>query len=297
MEWLLLGFANLVCAFVCLCIQSARKKTAYGVVVSLVILFCPVVSIILLLLSALIHRTFFRKLSEKLNPKDLSFKKERVELVVAANIRQDIQMVPIEEALIVSDKFSKREAILNVLKQDYSDSLDTIKNAVGNWDSEIAHYAATTISDVIERFKTGEIQLREQFEKEPCPENVSLYVKFVADFLEYQLLSDFEFRKYVLDFSDFFKDLRDVYYECFSVRECNRMLSLLINCKEYKAAKEWIEYLFFHCEPELDTYKNGLNYYYVQADYENFMKLLKEMKDSSLILDSEAIEWIRFCIV
>ncbi len=297
MEWLLIGFANLICAFVCLCIQVARKKNQYGVVISLVILFCPIISVLVILISALIHKVFFRKLSEKLNPQDLSFKKDRVELVVGANVRQDVQMVPIEEALIVSDKFSKREAILNVLKQDYSDSLETIKDAVGNWDSEIAHYAATTISDVIERFKTGEIQLRKEFEEEPIPENASAYVKFVADFLEKELLSDFEHWKYVMDFSDFFINLRDIYYECFSVRDCNRMLSLLISCKEYKVANEWMDYLFFHCEPDVDTYKNGLNYYYEQADYENFMKLLQEMRDSSLVLDAEAIEWIRFCLV
>jgi len=244
MEWLILGFANLILAFLNLCIQIARGKTRYGIVVSLIILCCPIVSVIVLLIAWVVQMTAFRDGSDKLNMEELSFKKKRVQLVVPANVQQEIQKVPVEEALLVSDKFSKRETILNILKEDYSDSLPVLRKAVDDWDSEIAHYAATTITDVIEKFKNEEGRLHEACEEERTPERVTEYILYVEDFLEKKLLPEFELKKYLENVKDYMYWLKERYYEYFNSAICNKLILLLMDCGEFQEAERWLEFLF-----------------------------------------------------
>lgn len=295
MEWLVLGFVNLIVAFLNLCIQIARGKTRYGVVVSLTILCCPIVSVAVLLVAWVVQMIAFRGGSEKLNMEELSFKKERIQLVVPANVQQEIQKVPVEEALLVSDKFSKRETILNVLKEDYSASLPVLRKAVDDWDSEIAHYAATTITDVIEKFKNEESKLRESCEEERSPEKITEYIFYVEDFLEKKLLPEFEFKKYLENIKDYMYLLKEKYYEYFNSTICNKLVQLLMECKEFEEAEEWIDFLFANYNEDLATYKSGLRFYFVQEENEKFMELLEKLKQSTLVLDAETLEWVRFC--
>ncbi len=294
MIWLLIGFINLVFAFLNLCLQVARKKSAYGVVTSLVILCCPIVSVVVLLVAWITEKIFFRNQSKKLNVDELTFKKERVKLVVAADIKQEIEKVPVEEALLASDKFSKRETILNILKGDYSDSLTTIRKAVDDWDSEIAHYAATTITDVIQNFKNREMEMREELAENGTPEAVMDYMVFVEDFLEKHLLPDFEFRNYVLGLNEYMEWTKSVQYEYFNSEICNRLVRLLMECKEFDMAGQWLSFLFSTFEEDLETYKSGLRFFYVTGRNKKFMELLSQLKASSLILDAESLEWVRF---
>ena len=51
-------------------------------------------------------------------------------------------VVPLEEAIRISDKKNKRALLLNVIKGDVQESLASISLALNNEDSEVAHYAA-----------------------------------------------------------------------------------------------------------------------------------------------------------
>ena len=53
--------------------------------------------------------------------------------------------MPVKEALLVSDVQDKRRVMLDVLKGEYEKSLTVITDALENPDTEISHYAATSL--------------------------------------------------------------------------------------------------------------------------------------------------------
>lgn len=294
MEWLFLGIINLIFAVINLVIQLIQKRVKYGIITSVIILLCPIVSVVLFGAVWVLEKLFLRRGAQRLNMEELSFKKERVKLTVSADVKSEMQKIPVEEALIVSDKFSKRETILNILKNDYSDFLSSIRTAVEDKDSEIAHYAATTITQAIEQFKTNEIQLRAICQESETLEDLGLYIDYVEDFLEKGLLPEFEIKKYMESLIEKIWEVKEKYREAFDIERCNHLIMLLIEYQNYETAEEWLDFLLKNCEEELATYKNGLKLYQRTDRREEFLELMKTMKDSSVILDAEALEWVRF---
>ncbi len=294
MVLLLILFINLTLAFLCLCIQVARKELWYGVILSLIILFCPIVGVSVLAATFLIQKVLFAKFFKKISISDLSFSKKRVGLVVPANIEQDINRVPLEEALAVSDKTSKRTTILNMLKDDYSDSLEAIRKAVDNEDSEIAHYAATTITDVVEQFKSKESVLRKECEEWNRPEVLTEYIEYVQGFLQNRLLPEYEFQKYLEGVEYYVSYLKTTYYEFCSLEICNSLVELHLVGGNYEFAKNWLDFLFTNFDENLTTYKNAFRYFFAVQDSKRFLELMDQLKKSTLVLDAETLEWVRF---
>ena len=66
---------------------------------------------------------------------------------------RDINITPMQEALVVSDVKRRRKMLLDVLKKDIRRSLGSIAIALNNPDSETSHYAASVIMDALSEFR------------------------------------------------------------------------------------------------------------------------------------------------
>lgn len=117
---------------------------------SVCILICPVVGILFLAFGMLIKIIFFR---ETVDLEDVIFSKERVKQTVKADEERERNIVPIQDALAVSDKTDLRHLMLNVLKGDISESLASISLSLDSEDSETSHYAATALSQELNAFR------------------------------------------------------------------------------------------------------------------------------------------------
>ena len=84
---------------------------------------------------------------------DVIFSKERVKTNVKADEERERNLVPIEEALAVSDKKNLRMLMLNVIRGDLQDSLESISLALNSEDSETSHYAASVLRDELNDFR------------------------------------------------------------------------------------------------------------------------------------------------
>ncbi len=125
---------------------------------------CPVVGPLFFLLSVLIRVIFFRS---TVDLGDVMFSKKRVESHVSADVERETNLVPIEEALTVSDQSQMRQLMLNVIKGDIDDSLASVALALNSEDSETSHYAASVFSKALNDFRMNVRKFSQEIEKEP----------------------------------------------------------------------------------------------------------------------------------
>lgn len=128
-----------------------NKRISY-IIRSVCMLICPVVGILFFAVGMLIKIIFFR---ETVDLDDVIFSKERVKQTVKADEDRERNIVPIQDALAVSDKTNLRHLMLNVLKGDIGESLATISLGLDSEDSETSHYAAAALSQELNSFRVN----------------------------------------------------------------------------------------------------------------------------------------------
>ena len=122
-----------------------------GRIRAVIMLLTPVVGPMFFLMGTMLHYVLFR---QEVDLEDVIFSKERVQTRQMADAEAEGNVVPIEEALAVSDKDSMRTLLMNIIKGDVQDSLASIALALNSEDSETSHYAATVLRDALNDFRT-----------------------------------------------------------------------------------------------------------------------------------------------
>ena len=198
MKWLIiLLIVNAVTALIYVLIQMGRKKWQRGLTAGLVMLAVPVVGAVFLAISEGINVLLFRKRDFLLDSSELSFNKQRTKTVNAPDIGKSSDQVPVEEALLVSDKKDKRQVFIDLLKkEDYEKSLEVIRQAVEDEDMEISHFASSFISDTVSRYKEQEERLRKNCEDRK-EESLVRYAEYLLNMLQYDIFSVPERRTYL----------------------------------------------------------------------------------------------------
>ena len=106
-------------------------------------LFCPVIGILYFVCSMLFHKLLFHK------------KVEKIRQVERSDLERERNIAPIEETIAVSDYKNQRQLMMNVLRNDYRDSLGSISLALNSADSEVSHYAASALRDELGAFRNS----------------------------------------------------------------------------------------------------------------------------------------------
>jgi hypothetical protein len=97
---------------------------------------------------------------------DVVFSKDRVKQIVKADEEREKNVVPIQEALAVSDNTNLRSLMLNVIKGNIEQSLSSISLALDSEDSETSHYAASVLSKELNEFRLNVRKLQQEVKKE-----------------------------------------------------------------------------------------------------------------------------------
>ncbi len=140
------------------------ENRRYSHVIRAVCIFiCPVVGLLFFLTGMLIRTVFFRT---EVDLEDVIFSKERVRSMVKADEEREKNIVPIQEALVITDYTQTRQLMLNVLKGDINRSLAAIALALDSQDSETSHYAASVLSKELNEFRFNVRRLDEQVHSE-----------------------------------------------------------------------------------------------------------------------------------
>lgn len=273
---------------------AIRKEFKKAVVLTVFMLMTPIVGPVFLFLAEAVNCIFFHKHDDLLSEDELSFSKARAPLIIADDVEREINRVPINEAMLVSDMESRRQLFLEVLKRpDADDYIQGIKSAMVQKDSEVVHYAASYITDIIAKYKDGEKNLRQICESNGDAGTLLIYIQFSRKMIKKKIFSIPEQKMYItylLHYMDQLYQLNKTYIDGNSIGDA---LSFI---HEYGLEGEgkWIGIAAEIMDSDLRAAKEVLKYSFKEKDTKGFQQYIERIKASELVLDSQMLEWLRF---
>ena len=285
---------NLMIALLSFIIHMVRKKRnrVEFVAKTIVMLLCPIAGPLFVLVGTLIYRYIFQK---DVDLEDVIFQKDRVKTYLRADEERGRTMVPLEEALVVTDKNNLRNLMLNVVRGETRNSLASISKALNSEDSETSHYAASVLQDSLNGFRAMVQNSYNEIleEKENQLVHVRLLIEYMNPVLAQRVFTDMEQKSMVHRMSDVCQILYEKepdrmsgeYFEDISLR--------LLEIKDYEACKMWCDRAVKYFPKRLSTYTCQLKLYFSCGDRDSFFRVLDELKQSDVVIDNETLELIR----
>lgn len=281
-----------------------QRKTIYGdrrtdiarIFMNVVVMLCaPIIGFLVLALSSLIHHLIFNDLPDL---SDVVFSKDRVEVRLSADVDQERNFVPLEEALNVSDTASLRQLMLNVIKGDVTKSLSAIAMALNSEDSETSHYAASVLRDELNEFSEKVSKIYKQInDDEETDENkveyITLLLEYMNPVLAQNVFAPMEQRTYVDTMDEVLRILKQDYPDNVKVEYLEWTAKFLIDISDQSRALYWVEYMSQRFPWELGTFTTKMRYYYCFGEKDNFFETINTLKKSDVVIDQATLEQIR----
>ncbi|MEF2696235.1 MAG: hypothetical protein U0O03_15935 [Blautia wexlerae] len=256
-----------------------------------VMLLCPVIGPLLFLLSYLIFKLPFWK---KVDLEDVIFSKERVRIQMKADEERERNVIPLEDAIAVNEKTRMRMVMMNVLKGDIQSSLSAISQALEVKDSETSHYAASALSDELNKFRINVQKMYTELQRNPedkeCGEQL---LDYINPFLEQQIFTEIEQKRFV----HMMAEAADLFYEnnkeSLTAKRCENICLRFLEIKDFDSTEKWCMRLEELHPQELVAYTCKLKLYFTTRNREAFFETLGALKRADVVIDYETLELIR----
>lgn len=269
-----------------------RDRRVVYIVRAVVMFLCPVVGPMFVGVSNFIYKIVFR---QQIDLEDVIFSKERVRMHLKADEEMERNMVPLEEALAVSDKKNLRALMMNIIKGDITKSLATIMLALNSQDSETSHYAASVLRDELNDFRMNVQKLYKEIENED--ENDTEYeimlIDYMGSVLRQKIFADIEQQRFVKMLADTMDKLYLKDREKITVERYENLCLMLLESKLFDEMKIWCKRLKEQYPLELPAYTCFLKMYFTMGDKENFFSVLQELRESDIVIDNETLQLMR----
>ncbi len=286
---------NFLVAFLVLVYHSIRKDMRRGVVRTVLILSAPVVSIAFMVMAQVYNFLFYRRESMTLSIEELSMSLDRVEEVVDVDVQKESDKIPLKEAMLISDHKSRRKVLLEVLKREKDASvLQLIKDATLDDDSEVSHYAIAFVTDKLTEYRNMEEDSSKLLEEYPTVENRIKYIECLCEILKPRFFTEFEQERYTFNLDEQIGILRAESRQEVTGFILKDIIGLWEELENNDKIVEYVEFARDIALTDLEATKLCLKYYYKNSLREEFAKLLNEVKGSTIDIDSEVLDWIRF---
>ncbi|MFD2118071.1 tetratricopeptide repeat protein [Paenibacillus yanchengensis] len=206
---------------------------------------------------------------------------------------EELNVVSIEEALIVSEHKARRRVMIDVLKKDSMQYLDVLQQAVSNEDTETSHYAVSAIMEAKRKLVLSLQQLSVEYEENPYNEEV---VKTYAEIIDGYMRSGFLDDRTMLQYRYTYLQVLDQYLLISNDLEWAFQEKIKIELKlgNYNGAeKSGQAYLQSYPYSE-NAYLHLLKIYYEMKSWTKLQQTLNLLKQSSVSLSNQALTVVRF---
>lgn len=301
--WLLLINFVVVLIYLVLgiCLRRKKEGTTQYILNAIVMLLCPVIGGLYFSLGTVIRHIFMRR---DVDLEDVIFSKERIKTLLHADEESDRNMVPMEEALAVSDQASLRRLMLNVIRGDVRNSLHSISLGLNSEDSETAHYAASVLRDELNDFRVTVQQMYEEIlqeeDGEETPERneercrrACALIDLMVRVLPQHVFTALEQKTFLFRLDEVCEFLYARRPEWMQIEYFETIILQFNEIREYSRAEEWCRRLSVQYPKELASYLCPLKVYFASGQREKFFETLGYLKKSDVVLDKETLELVR----
>ena len=199
--------------------------------------------------------------------------------------REDTDILPLEEAVLLNDAHTKRRLMLETLYHDPTKYLDVLMIAKNNEDIETAHYATTTISKIQRDFELTIQKLSSAVENNPDdPELLDKYISIQETYINSGVLEDYLLTRQRILFSKVLE--KKLKSNPADKQMILKMISNSLVLKDFDTADKFCRKLQDQWPLDEDTWIESLKVYVESRDKRNFEKTLNDIK-------SKRINWTK----
>lgn len=268
-----------------------QREVKKHIILSFFMIMCPLVGPLFLLLSHIFYYVFF---DSNIDLSAITFSKDRVDVLERPDVEEEINVVPIEEAIMIDDKENLRRLLLNVLRGDITKSIRAVTKALNSADSEASHYAASAIMDIMNEFQKTMQHFQAELDNNPKDLEINqLYIDYLIKMLQADFLSKLELRTYVYTLMHITQNLYTYHEADVKVTYYSALIDLLFQIGDLQNANIWLERLLSHYPDHIDMYRCVLRYYYNIKDRNHYFYYLNQLKSSNIPIDKDLLELIR----
>lgn len=206
---------------------------------------------------------------------------------------QELNIVAVEEALLISDVSVRRKVLIDILKQDAMQFIDVLKTAVTNEDTETSHYAVTAVIEVKRELTNLLQKLSVEFGQNP---NDALVTKTYADVIREYLRSGFldaqSTKQYQMTYIQLMQQLIHLHEATEDVFQEKIKMELTVN--NPIAAEKTVALFkqqFPLCE---EAYLSAMSIHFATRSYEKLNAELEALKSISITLSNKTLTTVRY---
>ena len=271
--------------------EKDEKDPVRYVILSLFMLLCPVIGPAFLGFGNLFYHLFF---DTSIDLAAITFSKKRVDVVERPDESDEINLIPMEEAIMINDKENLRNLLLTVLRGDVKKSINAVTKALNSSDSEASHYAASAIMDIMNEFQKTLQKFYAQMDAEPDDTEVMvLYINYLSEMLGAGFLSELEEKTYIYSLQKVCERLFHADQTQLKLMHYTALISLLTKINDLQSSELWIQRFTTNYPDHIEMYRCALHHYFSIKDKIHFFEYMDRLKHSNIPIDNDMLELIR----
>lgn len=260
---------------------------------AMLLLFLPILGLILSLLQLIAARR------SSLDPHRFTdlidgYSDQEDRIFERVDVEKEVNLVPLEEALVVNDLTTRRRLLLDLLKEDMDESvIPLLEKAISNDDTETSHYAVTAVMEIKRKLLLSIQKWSVKYEDNKNDSAVILQYAFVV---KQYMTSGFMDKRMQLTYRMTYINLLDQLLESDARNEA-MFIEKINNEVELGHFDEAMQasLLFRKCYPDTeDAYLAALNMFYILKMKEQFFETLQELKQSKIRISNTTLNIIRY---
>ncbi len=206
---------------------------------------------------------------------------------------KEMNVVPLEEALLVNDLSTRRKMMIDLLKKDTLEYIDVIQMAVRNEDTETSHYAVSAIVELKRKLTLAIQELSVKFEEDKSdPYLLRAYADVLKAYMNSGYLDERTLLKHKITYVDLLDRLIAASPELPATYEDKVDTELELN--RLDAAEETGK-LYLERFPRLEgAYLSLMKVYYYRRSYAQLQAVKESLQQSPLRLSNQALTAVRF---
>lgn len=225
---------------------------------------------------------------EKLKVTDARYRR-----MEAAEEEAGASVVPLEEALIVNDTKLRRTLMLDILHKKPEEYLDLLKTASAGSDTEITHYATTTLLEIQSDFEMKIQKSLSECRKHPEKiDELKKYRDILRDYTGSGLLSGSVLKMQQMSLMEALRRLLGE--EAPGREDIFLYIETALDAGEYQEAGRTLEEYERVCGREELWYQLLVRYEWETGNGKNIAGHLKRLQDKEIYLTKAGKEWFAF---
>lgn len=211
------------------------------------------------------------------------------------DVREALDVVPVEDAMAVSGNTEKRALLLGQLKKSLDENYKILLAAERDEDSESAHYVAAAKMEIYRLHQARWLECRRDYEKDPDnPDTYHTACKVLAEMLESGVLSPREQSAYQKRLCGIVQKQIDAGEGEVSQKEYRDYLNALVELgRPGEAQGLWEKHADrMRCE---EAYRDMLKMFYQAGERQKFEAILEDLRrNRQVTLSPQGLEQLRY---